>query len=260
MKSPPKQPGEQPSRPSLYKPDSTSSFSILDAATVQGGQKRAKTTPTAEAPPRRIWPWVVAIMVLAIVVGGILLVTFTTHDAESPVITHTPTAVVNTPAAPIAVPVEVPLSAPAIKLEMDKPAVVEQMEPPHKEMAPATAVDPLTILEADNSKPQPAPPPKAAAMPPAAKAASNTAAKPSPAKAGGAKQRETRIDPDKSPAKAQHDMDVDFMEAVLSRMPKPAQRNEPKSEPKQESKSEPKQEAKPEPAAEAKPEAKPETP
>ncbi|MGQ5523137.1 hypothetical protein ACUHMQ_07730 [Chitinimonas sp. PSY-7] len=241
MKSTPKQPGNQSSRPSLYKPDSTSSFSVLDAATVQGGQKRTKTPAAKEKTATRLWPWAVAIVVAILASLIVVVLLFSSHEAEAPVITHAPVsapATAKVPEAPA-----VPLSeTPALSPEIGKPALVEQLEMPQQE-SPTTGADPMAILNADHSQPNA---PQVAGTPPVAKSASAppASAKPNIAKPKAAgKPREM---PMEDPTKAQRDVDVDFMEAVLSRMPKPAPRNEPKPEPKADAKPDHKAEPKPE--------------
>lgn len=224
-------------RPSLYKPDSTTSFSILDAATVQGKPKRAKpvaaeaTAPTPAS--RRRWPWAMAAGLLLAGMGAIAL--SAREESEE----ATPTAVAVKPTSPAAKPEAAPGAAVAeekieavAKADAPRPALVEQLEAPSEKEFTPTGADPLSILEADHSKldetaSKPAPAKKAAAAP--AKPATEPAKKPAPA----AKVASSKAAPPSKPeaVKPHRDGDIDFMEAVLSRLPKPEPRSETATEP-----------------------------
>lgn len=224
-------------RPSLYKPDSTTSFSILDAATVQGKPKRAKPAAAETVAPqpasRRRWPWAMAAGLLLAGVGAIVL--SAREESEE----AAPAAVAVKPTSPAAKPEAAPGAAVAeekieaiAKADTPRPALVEQLEAPSEKEFTPTGADPLSILEADHSKldetaSKPAPAKKAAAAP--AKPAAEPTKKPAPA----AKVASSKAAPPSKPeaVKPHRDGDIDFMEAVLSRLPKPEPRSETTTEP-----------------------------
>lgn len=224
-------------RPSLYKPDSTTSFSILDAATVQGKPKRAKpvaaeaTAPTPAS--RRRWPWAMAAGLLLAGVGAIVLSAREASEEATPaaVAVKPNNPVAKSEAAPGAAVAEEKIEAVA-KADAPRPALVEQLEAPSEKEFTPTGADPLSILEADHSKldetaSKPASAKKAAATP--AKPAAEPAKKPAPA----AKVASSKAAPPSKPeaVKPHRDGDIDFMEAVLSRLPKPEPRSETTTEP-----------------------------
>ncbi|WP_374535896.1 hypothetical protein [Chitinimonas taiwanensis] len=225
-------------RPSLYKPDSTTSFSILDAATVQGKPKRAKPVAAEAAPPtpasRRRWPWAMAAGLLLAGVGAIVL--SAREESEE----AAPAAIAVKPSNPAAKPVAAPGAAVAeekieavAKADTPRPALVEQLEAPSEKEFTPTGADPLSILEADHSKldetaSKPAASAKKEAATPA-KPRNEPAKKPAPA----AKVASSKAAPPSKPeaVKPHRDGDIDFMEAVLSRLPKPEPRSETTTEP-----------------------------
>ncbi|MBB5017727.1 type IV secretory pathway VirB10-like protein [Chitinivorax tropicus] len=131
-------------RPTLFQPDEKAvpdSFSVLDAATVQGSPRRKSNSATpAKKQHSRVWLVTGGIALSAIAGGVAWLMLSAKHDDPAP------TEVVAAPSPPVSKPISPPPqpARPPVDTPTDAPVVAE---PAAEEPADAPAADPTTRLE-----------------------------------------------------------------------------------------------------------------